>query len=231
MPVGQIVARGVIDAAGTCAWIGTQGLQTAQGQWMALHVDADCVARIAAKWTGGLSGGPQTVTSGIVAAVGDVGDVGTVGTNAMPSADALTTTCKTSKEYVYTYGGLGPIWDKLTVIWSALTYCYNDSFVWGTSTAGSACAGTPEAGWNWVVDACAFSDQSLGSNSTKVWSTLKGTYHCDPVANFPCNVLNGYHHHLYAKVVGFQSGHASCTFWWDGSIVFGPNQDVISGCV
>jgi hypothetical protein len=221
----QIVARGSVDAQGGCSWSGSDQFQSDHGQWVSFHIGQDCVARLGAAWTGGLADGPPAITDSVVAASGNVVS------NAQSATTMSATTCQTGKEYVYTYGGGGPIWDKLTKIWSALTYCYNDSYVWGSSTAGSACAGQPEISWNWVVDACAFSSQYLTTNSTSVWSTLKGTYHCDPVTSFPCSILSGYHHHLYAKVLGLQSGHSTCTFWWDGSIVFGPNQDVISGCV
>jgi hypothetical protein len=224
--VGQTVAIGVTDGRGGCSWTGNERFVSSTGEWVAIQIGSDCIARVGATWTGGLADGPADVVGAALPVDGTV-----TSTPSQPGSLSATT-CKTGKEFVYTYGFGGPINDKMSKVWSALTYCYNDSFVWGTSTAGSACAGQVEPlGWSWVVDACVYSSQYQGQNATQVWSTVKGTYHCDPVTVSPCNILSGYHHHLFAEIIGVQSGHSTCLYWWDGSIVLGPNRDVISGCV
>jgi hypothetical protein len=161
--------------------------------------------------------------------VADFGDVAPAGGATVLS---LTTSCKTVKQHFFTYGFGGAAFDKLTHIWSSMTYCYNGFDVWGTSTTGSACGGTNEVSWAWVNDLCIYSSQSLIESTSSVWSTVRGDFHCSPDASFPCNLSDpdGYHHRLFARVAGYISGHSGCTNWWDGHIVLGPEMEIVSGC-
>ena len=149
-----------------------------------------------------------------------------------PDALAAATVCKTAKQHYFTFGFGGAIFDKLTHVYSSLSYCYNDTYVWGSSTTGSSCNGASELGWAWVVNSCVYVSQSLSQSTNQVWSTVRGNFHCNPPANAPCSLSNpdGYFHRLFAKVTAFQSGHSSCTNWWDGQIVLGPEMEIISGC-
>jgi len=148
------------------------------------------------------------------------------------TTQALATTCKTIKQLYFTFGGGGAVFDKLTYLWASMRYCYNDSFVWGVNSDGSGCAGANEPGWAWVVDQCVVTSQSFAQSTTKVWYEDRGNYHCNPPAQLPCSLSNpdGYFHRLFAKVTAFDGGSSTCTSHWDGFVVFGPEQQFLSGC-
>lgn len=226
LSVGDVVTYGTYDDWGRCFFKDSPPLTLEEGEWIAVELDADCTARVRDKWTGRLSDGPERADAVVAAAGGDV-------VAAVPAVmAAAATTCKTAKQHVFSFGLGGAFLDKLTHVWSSLTYCYNDTYVWGSSTSGSACAGQSENAWAWVVDYCVYSSQSLASSTSSVWSTVKGQFRCTPEAQLPCALGGGYHHHLFDKVKGLQSGHSSCTWWWDGWVVgTGPEAEIISGCV
>ncbi|HKB28214.1 MAG TPA: hypothetical protein VKC59_04255 [Candidatus Limnocylindrales bacterium] len=224
--VGAVVARGAKDPDGACFFDGGTAQELEFGRWVILRVSSDCVVTVASTWIGSLSEGPSALTGPIVADLGDIA----------PASGAevvsIATSCKTVKQHFFTYGFGGAAFDKLTHVWSSLTYCYTGFEVWGTSTAGSACAGTNEPSWTWMNDLCIYSSQSLGESDSSVWSTVRGDFHCSPDASFPCNLSDpdGYHHRLFARVAGYPSGHSGCTHSWDGHIVLGPEVEIVSGC-
>ena len=227
--VGDVVARGALAGGAACSFVGTPELEQEPGEWVALTLSADCRATVTALWDGTLRDGPPNLAA--IAEKIDV-DTGAIKADSEPVA-AAATVCKTAKELFFTYGGGGAAFDKLTYLWSSLTYCYTDTWVWGTSTSGSGCAGSDHGSWSWVVDWCLIPSQRLTQSTSSVWNQTRGDYHCTPSANFPCNLSNpdGYFHRLWDQVTAYPSGTSRCTHWWDGNVVLGPEAQIISGCV
>jgi hypothetical protein len=225
--VTQIVARGVRNGENACDFAGSTPTTQNVGSWLAMSISSDCVVTITESWNGSLNEGPPRFAS--------VDDEFAAEENpALESVASLraATTCKTAKQLFFTYGFGGAALDKLTKVWTSLTYCYNDSYVWGSSTAGSACGGTNPGGWNWVVDQCVISSQSLSQSQTSVWNELRGNFHCNLPTTFPCHLSNpdGYFHRLWARVTAYDGGASTCTNHWDGFVVLGPEMQILSGC-
>jgi len=225
--VGDVVARGALNGTSSCLFAKTDGMSLGVGEWLALRVGTDCSVTVTDAWEGSLTDGPDRFRA--ISIDAESGDATLPGSVAVTTA----TVCKTAQEHFFTYGFAGAAIDKLTHLWSSLTYCYNDSYVWGSSTAGSGCSGTPEPSWVWVVDWCGVTSQRLYQNTSSVWNQWRGDYHCSVPASFPCNLSDpdGYYHSLWDQVKASISGHSTCTHWWSGHIVLGPEADIVAGCV
>lgn len=222
--VGTVVARGVPNGAGACSFGVTEASTIESGQWEALDVGSDCIVTVQSAWTGTLADGPAEYQ-----AVDE--DLGVPAAPAVATAAA--TTCKLAEEFFFTYGYGGAALDKLTRLWSAMNYCYNDTYVWGSNDTGSGCAGQNEPSWNWVVDWCVITAQRFTQSTSSVWSQIRGDYHCTPPSSTPCNLSDpdGYYHSLWDQVTAYPSGHSHCTHWWSGQVVLGPESQIIAGCV
>lgn len=227
LQVGQIVARGARNGENACDFSGSTPTTQSSGGWLVMRVSDDCVVTVTESWKGNLHDGPARFAS-----VDDELPAQESPTSGSGASIAAATTCKTAKQLFFTYGfGLAAL-DKLTKVWTSLTYCYNDSYVWGTSTTGSACDGTPPGGWNWVVDQCVVSSQSLSQSQTSVWNERRGNFHCNLPTTFPCylSTPDGYFHRLWARVTAYDGGSSTCTNRWDGFVVLGPEMQILSGC-
>jgi hypothetical protein len=223
--IGDVVARGIPNGTGACSFAGVNAVPLEAGHWLALQVGDDCAVRVSDQWSGSLADGPSRFAS--LATSIDASDVPAA---SPPTGDSLTE-CLTVKQHFFTYGFGGAAFDKLTHVWSSMTYCFNGTKVWGTTTQGSACAGTPEISWSWVVDSCVYASQQLAASTSSVWSTVRGNFHCSPATGLPCSLSNGYYHRLFDQVTAYPSGRSHCSNWWDGQIVLGPESEIISGCV
>ena len=146
---------------------------------------------------------------------------------------ALSTSCGTSRQVAYTFGGGGPAFDKLTEVDNDVDFCWDGSTVWITGISGGCTAVQfdPPA-HEWLIDACVSHSSNLGPTTGFAFHTGRGDFHCGPVSQFPCNLSNpdGYYHSLYNQASATKTGALSCTYWATGEPVNGPSALIYTGC-
>lgn len=238
LAVGDIVARAVRGEGGGCDFGTVKVHTTAPGdgrtRWLAIRLDSQCRAVVTAKWEGSLTEGPSHVVEPLLRllSAASLPIPQELEPSAMSGAGAsslLVAGSKTSEQHVYMYGFGGP-GDQLTHKYGRITFSYNGQSATITG-AGGSCWGSEHGSWRWVVDRCTTTDANWGPASN-VWIHARGNYHCDPPANWPCNISNpdGYYHSLLDDLHGYADGRSQCFYSWSGVVVFGVGREILQGC-
>ncbi|MEA3199287.1 MAG: hypothetical protein QOE90_715 [Thermoplasmata archaeon] len=207
----------------------------ARPTWTAIVTDAECHAHLRAQWVGALADGPASLVDPILSKLGGASpEVNESDAAAARSGDGQpsgrvaprVTSCKSSDEHVFMYGGGGPS-DSLTHKNGYLDFCYDGSTAWISAQSGN-CQGSTEPWWSWVVDAC-YLDRTINGPDYAVREG-HGNYHCDPTTISPCNFHSEYYHSLYDSETGRWDGYTACSYSWTGTISFGVTNEYLQGC-
>jgi hypothetical protein len=255
----KVIAVGSADRNGNCVFENLEAEITPTGDgattWAAYAVRSDCVFVRDALWTGArtdgvLSVAPQSLLVDSVSPfseevfASDNSDSGTVEVERSTAASGgvgdsyylASTSCGTNEQLVYTYGGGGPVLDKLTQIKLRVDWCRQTSpaSAWITGYVGTCIAldQPPSFGYDWIIDSCSAPNKNLGPVNGLAYVAGQGSFHCGPTNVFPCNLSNpnGYYHTLYNTVGKAANGSSHCSYSYTGQKVFGPNRSILQGC-
>lgn len=236
--IGSIVAEGINHGNGVCEF-GTVTVRTtapANGKtkWIGIIVDKNCRVIVNAKWHGSLREGPVNVVRPLRKALRSesvsIEEASQSQSQVKPTLFANSpTACKDSSQHVYMYGFGGP-GDQLTHKYGSIRFCYSGSIA-NLSNHGGSCSGSTEPTWSWKVDNCVIKSVVWGP-AVFVYREGQGSYHCDPINIFPCNLSNpaGYFHSLTDHEDGYGNGVSHCSAVVNGTIVAGWGREVLQGC-
>lgn len=236
VPIDTVLESGTRRDDQSCEFSNSQVLSVKkahQERWHDFAVTEDCDLILAHRWVGTLSDAPFAVKQAngwieekeeaIGALNGDVTDRTTWST-VMGAAS-----CQEHRQRIYTYGGGGPTFDKLTQIDSMAGICSDGSDAW-IEFDNRDCSGADLGLWYWEVDGCSTTAINSGP-ANLVWKTDLGQFHCQPDGNpNPCGIGNNYYHSIFSRIRGWDNGDIVCDWWHTGDVVFGPNQQLLLGC-
>lgn len=234
LEIGDTALLGQQKEDGSCVFEDAKlvtRVENGETRWIALSFDESCKFVVAATWTGELGDGPSEKVDPLIDLLESQG-VREEDINqplAAASNESLVQSCKVSFQHVFMYG-YGGTWDQLTHKSGQINFCYNGSTATIDSTFKN-CEGSSIMYWDWLVDGCAVTGLVSGPASVVRFSS-RGSYHCSPVNDPPCDLSNpdGYYHNLTDTEFGYGNGSSACTFGYTGQVAGGVSREIIAGC-
>lgn len=235
--LGAVVARGIKSADQSCVFSEDRyfsAVETGEERWHALEVSDECDLILDHRWIGTLADAPLDLRD----ALNGIEEEETTPAPELKTAglswsfDVMAAeTCREHRQRIYTYGGGGPTYDKLTRLENSAGICSNGSNAWIEWHTRNCYATDPPGGWTWVIDSC-FTSAIKWGPASYVYKTDLGAFHCSPTGSSPCNISSpdGYYHTLYSRFRAWGSGSVICDWWYGGQVVFGPRQQILLGC-
>jgi len=220
--VGAKLAKGIRKAEG-CEF-SQLSFKTKEGVWASYKVNDTCELILDARWRGKDSDAPdrfQSVLSASDSGGSEEGDT---------EPTTVESWCTLHKQAVYTWGGGGPEYDKLTRVRGWLKVCRQPPYSGFTSAShGRKCWGATLPFWYWSIDVC--KKYGLTFTSNEASGTQQGNFHCQATGYpNPCGLSGGYYHNLYLTEYAYSYGPTYCYYFYSGNVVIGPSQSILSGC-